>query len=418
VKPPSSADLPALAFDWNGERERRGPGPQLNDETLRDGLQSPSVREPPDDLRCLLMHLMADLGIEAATIGFPAAGERMAAQCRRLSRAVTAARLPLSLTCIARAREDDVAPIADLAQAGGRSLEAAVFIGASDIRRTIAGWSLDAMLRMVERSVRFGERAGLSVMFVAEDATRARPEVLVTLCRAAIRAGARRLCLADTTGCATPAGAARLVSLVRDEVIGSDGSNVQLDWHGHRDRGLAVANALAAAAAGADRVHGTALGVGERAGNAEMELLLVNLCLQGSERSLDSLQEYCRTAAEALGVAIPAWQPVAGGDARRTGTGLHADAVLKALGGGLPHLADVLYSGLPAGVGGTTQIAVSPVSGKGNVRHWLMRHGYDPHDSLLVDALLATAKGSRRALTDRECEDAVQHALAPAAGQQ
>jgi 2-isopropylmalate synthase len=169
---------------------------------------------------------------------------------------------------------------------------------------------------------------------------------------------------------------------------------------------------MAAAAAGADRVHGTALGVGERAGNAEMEQLLVNLYLQGRPVRLARLAEYCRTAARGLGVEIPPWQPIAGSDAFRTGTGLHADAIGRALARGDRVLADLLYSSLPAALGIPQQLTISPASGTANVRHWLERHGFDPGDSVLADALLAAAKASTRALAEGECERIVEEALA------
>jgi 2-isopropylmalate synthase len=410
-------DRSGLVFDWNGERGSPHPGVELNDETLRDGLQSPSVVEPSDELKRRLLHLMADVGIGAATIGFPAAGPRMLAQCRLLALEVASARLPLSVNCPARTVEADLEPIAELAQLTGLPVEAATFIGTSAVRQAAEGWSLGRMLEAVERAVTFGVREGLPVMFVAEDASRARPDTLAALCLAAIRAGARRICLADTTGHATPAGASRLVGFVRDRVIGTSRDAVKLDWHGHRDRGLALANCLAAIGAGADRVHGTALGIGERAGNAEMELLLANLHLLGVRRgNPQRLLEYCRTAAAGLGIEVPAHQPVVGADAFRTGTGIHAAAILKAQAAGEAALAALLYSSLPGSAFGLAQqIAVSPMSGHANVRNWLADHGHDPDDAVLIDALLAAAKRSDHTLSDLECANVVARALARAA---
>jgi 2-isopropylmalate synthase len=408
-------DRDGLVFDWNGERSARCGRVELNDETLRDGLQSPSAREPTDERKRRLVHLMADLGIEAATIGYPASGPRMLAQCRLLAREVASSRLPLALTCVARAVPSDIEPIATLAQDSGLPIEAAAFLGTSAVRQAAEGWSLERMLRAIEAAVGFGARSGIPVMFVAEDASRAHPDTLAALCLAAIRAGAGRICLADTTGHATPAGATRLISFARQEVLRS--SAVRLDWHGHRDRGLAVANCLAAIGAGVDRVHATALGIGERAGNAEMELLLANLHILGATpRNLERLPEYCRTAANALGVEVPTYQPVAGADAFRTGSGLHAAAILKAQAAGDTALVDLLYSSVPAAALGLVQeIAVSPASGRANVRHWLAAHGHDPHDPVLADGLLAAAKQSDRALSEPECAAVVAEALARAA---
>ncbi|MGH7628523.1 MAG: 2-isopropylmalate synthase, partial [Gemmatimonadales bacterium] len=229
-------DRGGLVFDWNGERGAPRVRVELNDETLRDGLQSPSVAEPLDDAKRRLVHLMTELGIGAATIGFPAAGPRMLAQCRLLAREVSTARLPLSLNCAARTLESDLMPIAQLAQETGLPIEAAAFIGTSAVRQAAEGWSLDRMLSAVDRAVTFASGQGIAVMFVAEDASRAHPDTLAAVCLAAIRCGAGRLCVADTTGHATPAGVTRLIRYVRDRVIRPSGAGVALDWHGHRDR--------------------------------------------------------------------------------------------------------------------------------------------------------------------------------------
>lgn len=399
----------SLIHDWNNERPI---GVELNDETLRDGLQSPSVTEPSDEAKLRLLHLMADLGVSAVTVGYPAAGPRMQAQTRLLAGEIARARLPLSPNASARTTEADVAAIARVAQESGVPIEAGIFIGASRIRRETQGWSVDDLLRLAERAIGLAVREGLPVMFVLEDASRTDPETLMTLYGHAIRLGARRLCLADTTGYATPAGAERLVRFVREKIIAPNES-VALDWHGHRDRGLAVANCLAAIAAGADRIHATALGAGERAGNAEMELLLANLYLMGVHwGDLTRLAEYCRLASQALGLRIPANHPVVGSDAFRTASGTHVAAILKARERGEAELADLAYSSMPAAVFGLEQrFALSAMSGHAGVRHWLAEHGHDPRDETLVETLLRAAKESPRALTDAEAERVVAGAL-------
>jgi 2-isopropylmalate synthase len=147
-------------------------------------------------------------------------------------------------------------------------------------------------------------------MYVTEDTTRAQPETLRKLYTTAIEAGARRICVADTVGHATPNGVRSLIRFLR-QVVHATGEAVKIDWHGHRDRGLAIANALAAIEAGADRVHGTAVGVGERVGNVPMDLLLINLQHIGLiDRDLSLLPEYVQTASRAVGVPIPANWPV------------------------------------------------------------------------------------------------------------
>jgi 2-isopropylmalate synthase len=404
-----------LIFDWNpldGGFDYRAARVELNDETLRDGLQSPSVSDPsmPEKLR--LLHLMADLGIASADIGLPGAGTRMVDQVRTLAWEIANTRLPLSANCAARTLVKDIEPIAQISQETGLALEAATFIGSSPIRQYAEDWTLDRMLRVSEEAVTFAVRQGLPVMYVTEDTTRARPETLKALYGNAIRWGARRLCLADTTGHATPSGVRSLVRFVRDQIITPSGEDVKLDWHGHRDRGLGIANCLAAIEAGVDRVHATALGVGERVGNTEMDLLIVNLRLLGLyTHDVSRLPEYCRLAAEATGVPIPVNYPVMGADAFRTGTGVHAAAIIKARKKGDAWLADRVYSSVPAGEFGLNQrIDISPQSGISNVKCWLEEHGYDPEDSRTVDALFQAAKRSAHTLADEECHRLVEAA--------
>ena len=404
-----------LIYDWNpldGGFDYRTARVELNDETLRDGLQSPSVSDPsmPDKVR--LLHLMADLGIASADIGLPGAGARMVDQVRTLAWEIANSRLPVSPNCAARTLVRDIEPIAQISQETGLALEAATFIGSSAIRQYAEDWTLDRMLRVSEEAVTFAVRQGLPVMYVTEDTTRARPETLKALYGNAIRWGARRLCLADTTGHATPSGVRNLVRFVRDEIIAPSGEDVKLDWHGHRDRGLGIANCLAAIEAGVDRVHATALGVGERVGNTEMDLLIVNLRLLGLyTHDVSRLPEYCRLAAEATGVPIPVNYPVVGADAFRTGTGVHAAAIVKARKKGDAWLADRVYSSVPAGEFGLNQrIDISPQSGVSNVKCWLEEHGYDPEDSRTVDVLFQAAKRSVHTLADEECHRLVEAA--------
>ncbi|HEY9478537.1 MAG TPA: hypothetical protein VIP79_00540, partial [Gemmatimonadaceae bacterium] len=282
-------NVQAALFDWSACRV------ELNDETLRDGLQCPSVTNPPVEDKLRLLHLMAGLGIASADIGLPGAGTRSRDDALALAMELAGSRLPLEANCAARTVVGDVEPIARISQAAGIPIEAATFIGSSPIRRYAEDWTLERMLRVSEEAVRFAVREGLPVMFVTEDTTRADPETLKALYGNAIRWGARRLCIADTVGHATPAGVRALVRFVRHEIIAPSGEDVKLDWHGHRDRGLGLANCLAAIEEGVDRVHGTALGIGERVGNAEMDLLLINLELLGVHRgNLALLPEYSR----------------------------------------------------------------------------------------------------------------------------
>jgi len=405
-----------LIFDWNAEGSafdwsaaRVG----LNDETLRDGLQCPSVRDPSMEQKLRLLHLMAELGISSADIGLPGAGPRVREQVFVLAREIRDAKLPLTPNCAARTVVSDVEPIVDTSQKLGIPIEAATFIGSSPIRQYAEDWTLDKMLQASERAVTFAVAHGLPVMFVTEDTTRAQPETLKALYGAAIGWGARRICVADTVGHAVPHGVQRLLRFVREEIIRPSGEDVKLDWHGHRDRGMGVINCLAAIEAGADRVHATALGVGERVGNAEMDLLIVHLHLLGAYKGdLAKLRDYCAVASEAVGRPISADYPVMGADAFRTGTGVHAAAIIKARKKGHDWLADRVYSSVPAGELGITQrIEISPVSGMSNVKFWLEAHGYDASNERYARVLFDAAKTADRALTDEEC-----HALLMSVG--
>ena len=397
-----------LIHDWNGLGDAfdyRTANVVLNDETLRDGLQSPSVIDPPMDAKVRLLHLMADIGVRAADIGLPGAGPRVVEQVRTLAREIVESDLPIDPNCAARTVIADIVPIVEISQEVGRPIEAATFIGSSAIRQFAEGWTMDRMLRATEDAVSFAVGQGLPVMYVTEDTTRAQPDTLRQLYATAIRCGARRICLADTTGHATPAGVRNLVRFIQDEVVLPSGEAVLVDWHGHRDRGFGIANCLAAIEAGVDRVHATALGIGERVGNAEMDLLIVNLYLLGAiDQDLSRLVEYCRVASEITGVPIPASYPVVGEDAFRTATGVHASAILKAKKKGDTWLADRVYSSVPAVVFGLTQrVEISPVSGLSNVKYWLEQHGYDPEDQAMCDALFDAAKKTDRVLSEEEC---------------
>ena len=400
-------DEAQLIHDWNalGGFDWSRAAVELNDETLRDGLQSPSAIDPPIDIKLRLLHLMADLGIVAADLGLPGAGPRAVESVRALAREIVAAKLPIAPNCAARTVIADVEPVARISQEAGIAIEAATFIGSSPIRQYAEDWTLDRMLKVSEEAVTFAVREGLPVMYVTEDTTRARPATLKALYGNAIRWGARRICLADTVGHATPEGVRNLVRFVKKEIVEPSGADVKVDWHGHRDRGMGLINCLAAIEAGADRVHATALGVGERVGNAEMDLLIVNLALLGAHRhDVSRLREYCQLAADAIGVPLPANYPVMGLDAFRTGTGVHAAAIIKARKKGDAWLADRVYSSVPAGAFGLKQrIEISPVSGLSNVKCWLEEHGYDAGDAALCDHLFAAAKRADRALSDEEC---------------
>ncbi len=395
-----------LIYDWNRvdgpELEHRGPA-MLDDETLRDGLQSPSVLDPPIEKKIRILHLMEELGIDSVNLGLPGAGPRAQQDVLRLAREIAGAKLGIRPNCAARTIESDIRPIADVVQAAGIPIEAATFLGSSPIRQYAEDWSLDFLLRTTERAVKFAVSLGLPSMYVTEDTTRARPQVIQKLYTAAIECGARAIVVCDTVGHVTPRGVQALIRFIRDDVVKATGEKVRIDWHGHQDRGLGLANSLAALAAGADQVHGAALGIGERVGNTPMDQLLVNLRMMGAvDRDLRKLKEYCEVVSEAVGVPIPPNYPVVGADAFRTATGVHAAAVIKAFNKNDVELANQVYSGVPSHWFGLEQkIEIGPMSGKSNVIYWLQKRGIQPTDEL-VEKIFARAKQADRLLTDIE----------------
>lgn len=289
-------------------------GVQIVDETLRDGLQNGSGVNPPIAHKLDLLHAMARIGVDVVSVGLPAAGARYAEDTFRLCREIADAGLPLHPTAAARTVVADVQGIARASERAGLPIEVYSFIGSSPIRHYTEGWDMAFLVDSVRSSTEEAVRAGLPFCLVTEDTTRAHPDTLRILFRTAIEAGATRLCLCDTTGHVTPYGVAELIAFTRGEIKAMGAQNIALDWHAHNDRGLSVATALWAASAGVDRIHGTGLGVGERVGNSNLELLVENLGLLGARAPVSRarLVEYCQIAARALSWTIPDDHPIAG----------------------------------------------------------------------------------------------------------
>src|SRR3954454_11778539 len=391
-----------LIHDWNGTSVRSRRTVMLDDETLRDGLHSPSVRCPSIEQKIEILHLIDRLGIDTADLGLPGAGPHVVRDVERLAREIASQRLRVKANCAARTVIADITPVVEIAQRTGLAIECCTFIGSSPLRQYAEGWTLDQLLRLSEDAIGFAVREGLPVMYVTEDTTRADPDTLRALYSTAIRAGAKRVCIADTVGHSTPHGAAAVVRFIAT-VVEECGGGVGIDWHGHRDRDFAVINTLAALDAGATRLHGAAIGIGERVGNTPMELLLMNLVLMGYiERDLSALCEYCDVVSASTDVPISANYPVVGRDAFRTATGVHAAAVIKAFKKNDQALIDAVYSGVPASlIGREQQIDIGPMSGKSNVVFWLERHGYTATEDL-VDRVFTRAKRSLTVLSEQE----------------
>jgi len=405
-----NGDKKALIYDWNihdGKHFQPEINIEFDDETLRDGLQAPSVTDPAIDDKIQILHLMDKLGIHTAALGLPGAGPRAVEDVTRLAQEILDSKLSIAANCAARTIEADIVPVVEISQKVGISIEACTFIGSSPIRQYSEDWDIEFLLRQTESAVKFAVSHDLPVMYVTEDTIRSRPEDLRRLYTTAINSGASRVCICDTVGHATPNGVKHLVGYV-GKVVNDADSRVKMDWHGHRDRGLAVANTMAAIEAGVSRVHGCALGIGERVGNTPMDQILANCKLnRWIDNDLSLLKTYCEKVSQALRVPIPKNYPIIGEDAFRTGTGVHAAAIIKAEKKGDTWLADNVYSGVPAAWFGSEQvIEIGPMSGISNVIYWLKKRKIEPKDEL-VNAIFSRAKSSNRLLTDDEILDII-----------
>lgn len=407
-----------LIYDWNQNypAQMKPAGPiQLNDESLRDGLQSPSVRDPSIAEKIEILRLMEALGIQSANLGLPGAGPRAVESVTALAHEIFSQKMNIRANCAARTHENDIRPIAEIVQKTGLPIEAATFIGSSPIRRFTESWTDDFLLKTTEKAVKFAVSLGLDVMYVTEDTSRCDPETVRKLYATAIDCGARAVVICDTAGHATPMGALALVKFVIEEVVKPSGENIRVDWHGHSDRGLAIANSMAALIAGANCVHGCAIGIGERVGNTQLDQMLVNLKLMGiapwDTQDLSQLKQYCQAVSRATGVPIPANYPVVGEDAFRTATGVHAAAIIKAYHKNDVVLANTVYSGVPSHVFGLEQIIdIGPMSGKSNVLFWLERRGIAATDEL-VERIYQRAKTSDHTLSDAEVAECLPAAV-------
>jgi 2-isopropylmalate synthase len=397
-----------LIYDWNSVEKVAALSPrkriQFLDETLRDGIQSPSVVDPAIEDKLRIVDLANDLGIDTMDIGLPGAGKRAIEDVTTIATHIRDAKLRVKASCAARTHQNDVQAIVDISQAVGIEIEILCFIGSSPIRQYAEDWDLSRMMQLSADAIDLGRKYNLPVAYVTEDTTRSRPEVLTKLFTNAVEHGASRLIVCDTVGHVTPDGIRNLLKFTRNVLDGMGRPDVGIDWHGHNDRGLGVVNSIFAIEYGADRIHGTALGIGERVGNAALDQILLNLKLLGElpEHDLTKLVLWCKVVSQATRVPIHPQYPLVGSDAFRTATGVHAAAIIKAEKKGHEWLADRIYSGVPAGMFGKEQeIEVGHYSGESNVVYWLKKRGFEPTKEL-VAAVLGAAKRGNRVLTDDE----------------
>tara|TARA_B100001093_G_scaffold50449_2_gene42918 strand:- start:53 stop:1309 length:1257 start_codon:yes stop_codon:yes gene_type:complete len=411
-------DERSLIYDWNAidYEINRNPANHphevwFDDETLRDGLQSPSARNPTIEQKIELLTFMENLGIQKVDLGLPGAGPFHVEHIDAMLSHITENDFKIRPGAAVRTLMHDIEPLVQLQQKHGIPVQASAFLGTSPIRQYTEGWTIEKLISTMEKAVSYAVENDVPVMFVTEDTTRSKPEDIKIIYQRAMELGARSLCVCDTCGHVTPNGVKKLLQFIDEEVIKDSGfkrSEIEVNWHGHQDRGLGVANNIAAVEAGADVIHGTALGVGERAGNAPIDLTLVNLKLLGViDNDLTQLNDYVKKANEYIEVPLPRNYPVFGTDAFETGTGVHASAVIKAMRKGDDWLADRVYSGVPAGDFGLKQvIRIGHMAGRSNILWWLEQNGYEASDDLVAH-IFEVAKSQRRNMDDAEVKKEV-----------
>ena len=415
-------DTSKLIYDWNiiDYEINRNPanhphGVWFDDETLRDGLQSPSARNPTIDEKKELLTYMEKLGIQKVDLGLPGAGPFHREHINSMLSHIIDNDYQIRPGAAVRTLMHDIEPLVEMQEKHGIQIQASAFLGTSPIRQYTEGWTMEKLISTMEKAVSYAVENDVPVMFVTEDTTRSNPDDVRAIYQRAMELGVRRLCDCDTCGHVTPNGVKKLLNFVDEEVIKDGGykrNEIEVNWHGHQDRGLGVANNIAAVEAGADVIHGTALGVGERAGNAPLDQTLVNLKLMVViDNDLTLLDEYMRTANKYIEVPLPRNYPVFGEDAFEPGTGVHASAVIKAMRKGDDWLADRVYSGVPAGDFGLKQvIRIGHMAGRSNIIWWLEQNGYEVTDELVAH-LFEVAKSQRRNMLDSEVESAVNQFL-------
>jgi len=337
-----------VAFPGNMTHKRRMAGQRVlfpllvGDTTLRDGEQMPGAMLDPE-AKLTVARALAAAGVDVIEAGFPAVSRTEAAAVGLIARAAADFSGPggvgdsggpvVAALCRALHRDIDAAREA-LSDAPPGRRAANVFLSASPLhRRHKLKKSKADILVMAARAVEYARKSFASVNFSAEDASRTEPGYLVRLYEAAISAGATSVGFPDTLGVLTPDEVKDRLAFLRGHVRGLDG--VLLGVHFHDDFGLATANTLAAVQAGADIVHCTVGGIGERAGNAALEETAAALALRpdlyGRAIRLDAakLVPLCRLVSGLTGIPIAPNKAVCGENAFATGAGVHQDGLLK-----------------------------------------------------------------------------------------
>ncbi len=369
----------------------------IDDETLRDGVQAPYVLQPTIEQALTIFEFSRKLGVQKADIGFAASSPTTFNRIKEVAKQNYGEGTPITISCAARTTIGDIDPIIKLSQEIGNPIEADTFIGTDPLRMKVEGWTPEFMANQVEQVTRYAIDHGVPTMLVTETSfagIQQIPNVVRDIYLAGLNAGAGRVCLCDTTGAHTFDEIIEGIHWMRNLLDTNGFHHVGIDFHGHDDLTNAVSNSVAAFMAGADRVHATILGIGERRGNTDLIPLLVQLDKKemNSDHNLHILPEYAMYASSVLGVPISDTHPVIGPDARCMVSGVHATAALKGLEQGhkgiyLPFDPDSL------GIKPSHTTKIGQMAGKGNVLLFALMEGLPRPTDLQIERVLNEAKG-------------------------
>lgn len=382
------------------------------DETLRDGIQAPTVRNPPLEAKKKIVDYMVRSGVRHADLGFPGANETALNECVQLVEHIKENSHELKPAFAGRTTTSDISAISRVAELTQMNIEAYGFVAISPIRRYVQGWDISEIQSSIKTSSKECREGGSEFVLVLEDAFRCPPETLKEIYDVALESCPSRICLCDTVGAALPEGTKALIQWTAGYLQDQNGG-IPLEWHGHNDRGMAVANSLAALDAGCSRVHGTILGVGERAGNAALDQLIVNLySTTDLPENLKPLVDYADFAQEELAVNLPYNYPALGRDVFKTSAGVHAAAILKAHKSGNSILKDMVYSSVVASqLGREQEVLIDEVAGANNVEYWFLSQGRTDFTKEKSEAILREAKSRKGFLSDEEIRNVIDSSI-------
>ncbi|MDE7432358.1 MAG: LeuA family protein [Lachnospiraceae bacterium] len=386
-------------YEWNDDCffDRRI---KVHDETLREGIQNLGTDITLKEKKAYIDSI-SRLPVASICLGYPASSKKIYDEIDLLIPYIQAKKSNISISCAARTTIGDIEPIARLSQKYGCNIKVNAFIGTSQIRQYIEQWDIRHICSLVREAVNYANLNGIETCIITEDSTRTSPEILKTVYLTAIESGCKNICFCDTVGYADCTGIKKLFKFVHKEII-KNNDQILIEWHGHNDRGMALENALIAALIGANMIHTTSFGIGERCGNTPLELFLLNLAVMGDIRMSDSLKmitDHCRKISELFNWQIPNNYPVWGENSFSTVSGIHAAAIYKAL-DMEGNLGEKVYSFIePSILGRHQEIKINYMSGKSNILYWMKKNMIKPDDKLVED-ILKKAKTSTTPLSD------------------